>query len=48
MLESNKLSVNSYIQKPVGFNEFRDTVKQLGLYWLGVKQSLCFSAFVKR
>ena len=34
-----KLGVNSYIQKPVDFNQFRDTVKQLGLYWLMVNQS---------
>jgi hypothetical protein len=32
------LGVNSYIQKPVDFNDFRDTVKQLGLYWLVVNQ----------
>jgi CheY-like chemotaxis protein len=28
------LGVNSYIQKPVDFSQFRDTVKQLALYWL--------------
>jgi two-component system response regulator len=33
-----QLGVNSYIQKPVDFNQFRDTVKQLGLYWLVVNQ----------
>jgi two-component system, response regulator len=26
--------VNSYVQKPVDFAEFRETVRQLGLYWL--------------
>jgi len=33
-----QLGVNSYIQKPVDFSQFRDTVKQLGLYWLVVNQ----------
>src|SRR6267378_2896075 len=28
------LGVNSYIQKPVDFNQFRETVRQVGLYWL--------------
>ena len=25
---------NSYVRKPVDFNQFADTVRQLGLYWL--------------
>lgn len=33
-----QLGVNSYIQKPVDFKQFRDTVRQLGLYWLVVNQ----------
>jgi CheY-like chemotaxis protein len=28
------LGVNSYLQKPVNFDEFRKMVKLLGLYWL--------------
>jgi two-component system response regulator len=43
-----KLGVNSYIQKPVDFNQFRDTVKQLGLYWLVVNQSPPSSAFSEK
>lgn len=38
MVMSYQLGVNSYIQKPVDFNQFRETVKQLGLYWLVVNQ----------
>jgi len=33
-----QLGVNSYIQKPVDFKQFRDTVRQLGLYWLVVNE----------
>jgi len=32
--ESYQLGVNSYISKPVEFDEFARTVSELGLYWL--------------
>ncbi len=32
------LGVNGYVQKPVDFDNFRNLVKQLGLYWLVVNQ----------
>ena len=38
LVESYRLGVNSYIQKPVDFAQFRETVKQVGLYWLLVNQ----------
>lgn len=34
VFESYALGVNSYIVKPLDFGQFRDVVKQLGLYWL--------------
>jgi two-component system, response regulator len=32
------LGANSYIQKPVDIDQFRETVKNVGLYWLVVNQ----------
>ncbi len=39
LVNGYQLGVNSYIQKPVDFDQFRETVKQLGLYWLLVNES---------
>ena len=38
IVESYRLGTNSYIQKPVDFEQFRDMVRQIGLYWLVVNQ----------
>jgi len=48
LVESYELGVNSYIQKPVDFDQFRETVKQLGLYWLVVNQPPPVGAFSKK
>jgi two-component system, response regulator len=45
LVESYSLGVNSYIQKPVDFSSFRDTVRHLGLYWLLINSSPPASAF---
>jgi len=34
VIESYELGVNSYIVKPVDFEQFNESVKTLGLYWL--------------
>lgn len=34
LIESYSFHANSYIQKPVDFDQFMDTVRHLGLYWL--------------
>ncbi|HLZ41426.1 MAG TPA: response regulator [Candidatus Sulfotelmatobacter sp.] len=38
LVSSYNLGANSYIQKPVDFDKFRETVKTLGLYWLVINQ----------
>jgi two-component system, response regulator len=38
LVESYRLGVNAYIQKPVEFDSFREVVKQLGLFWLVVNE----------
>jgi two-component system, response regulator len=35
---SYDLGVNSYIRKPVDFNQFADAIKHLGLYWLVINE----------
>jgi two-component system response regulator len=39
VMESYQLGVNSYVVKPVSFEEFASAVKELGLYWLLLNQS---------
>jgi len=36
LVESYKLGANSYIQKPVDFVEFAESVRTLGVYWLAL------------
>ena len=38
VVETYKLGVNSYILKPVDFDQFTESVKQLGYYWLLLNQ----------
>ena len=38
-IDSYKLGANSYIRKPVDFNQFAEAVQQLGLYWLVLNES---------
>lgn len=45
MVAGYKLGVNSYIQKPVDFAEFRRTAKDLGYYWLLVNLTAPQSAY---
>lgn len=38
IVESYNLGANSYIRKPVDFNQFVEAVQGLGLYWLVINQ----------
>lgn len=38
LILSYDLGANSYIQKPVDFDQFRQTVKTVGLYWMVINQ----------
>ncbi|HEY2930934.1 MAG TPA: response regulator [Acidobacteriota bacterium] len=33
-----QLGVNAYIQKPVDFEQFRESIRQLGMFWLVVNE----------
>lgn len=39
LVESYQLGVNSYIVKPVDFDQFLDAARQIGYYWLLVNRS---------
>ncbi len=39
LVSSYRLGANSYIRKPVDFNQFIEAARQLGLYWLVLNQS---------
>jgi CheY-like chemotaxis protein len=38
LVKGYNLGANSYIQKPVDFDKFRETIKSVGLYWLFINQ----------
>ena len=39
LLAGYRLGVNSYVRKPVDFNEFVEAVRQVGLYWLVLNEA---------
>jgi two-component system, response regulator len=39
IIESYKLGVNSYIVKPIDFEQFSESVRQLGFYWVLLNES---------
>src|SRR5688500_132213 len=39
VISSYSLGANSYVRKPVEFEQFLEATKQLGLYWLEINQA---------
>jgi two-component system response regulator len=38
MIKSYELGANSYVRKPIDFEQFFEATRPLGLYWLVVNQ----------
>lgn len=39
LIESYKMGVNAFIQKPVDFDEFRQVIERVGMFWLAVNRA---------
>jgi two-component system response regulator len=39
LMEGYRGGANSYVRKPVNFNQFADAIRQLGLYWLVLNEA---------
>jgi len=38
IITSYRLGVNSFVRKPIDFDEFQEVVKKIGVYWILVNQ----------
>ena len=48
LVECYRLGVNSYIQKPVDFEKFRETIRAVRIYWATINQPPPQRAFAPR
>jgi CheY-like chemotaxis protein len=48
VIDGYQLGVSAYIQKPVDFNQFAETIRQVGMFWLVINQAPPPGAFVTR
>jgi two-component system response regulator len=48
LVASYRLGVNSYIQKPVDFDKFREAIRGLGTYWTTLNQPPPSKAFAAK
>jgi two-component system response regulator len=39
LIDSYKLGVNAYAQKPIDFAQFAETVRQIGLFWMLINEA---------
>jgi two-component system response regulator len=46
LIDGYNLGVSAYIQKPVDFDQFAETVRQIGMFWLLLNQAPPPRAFV--
>jgi two-component system, response regulator len=44
LMDGYNIGANSYIQKPADREQFRETIKALGTYWLSINQSPTWTA----
>jgi two-component system response regulator len=48
LINGYNLGVSAYIQKPVDFDQFADTIRQVGMFWLLINQPPPPAVFVAR
>ena len=48
VINGYNLGVSAYIQKPVDFEQFSETIRQIGMFWLLINQPPPAAAFVAR
>lgn len=48
LIEGYNLGVSAYIQKPVNFEQFADTIQKIGMFWLVLNQPPPTGAFQAR
>jgi two-component system, response regulator len=45
LIDGYKLGVNAYAQKPVNFEQFSETVRQIGMFWMLINEAPPLGAF---
>ena len=48
VIDGYKLGVNAYVQNPVDFEQFGETIRQIGMFWLPINQPPPAGAFMAR